>query len=110
MAEFNKELSDQLIYAEEQLKLWTGIVDELKDKLREAAGDDEEVTVNGKVFWTYALTAKLREKAFHAEQPEELVDQFMRYDSVRVLDVAKLKRQRPDLYRKYQSRSLRRVL
>jgi len=107
--EIDPAVSASLEYAKEQKAWWAAQEDKFATQLKEAAGDEDELVIDGKVVWTFARTATLQLARFKKEQPEELVEAFLELQEEQVFNAAKLKRQRPDLYAEYQTRTLRRA-
>ena len=105
MAELDKELDASFRYAREQQDYWTRLVEDLGNQVREAAGEDEELTINGRIVWHFHRTANFRGKQFAKAYPE-LAQHFTYREEVEKFDLQRLRLQRPDLYAEFQSRSL----
>lgn len=108
MAEAPADLIAQLEYAEEQSKYWTELIKDTKAQLTKIAGDDEELTVNGKLVRTYRYTDAFKSEAFVKAYPVVAAN-YTIIEEVKVLDVARLQRNQPELWREFRSRSFRKA-
>lgn len=106
--EISADLAASLRYAREQMDFWAEEVAKLKAQAITEAGEEEELTVDGKTVATYNFVAKFREKDFRKEYPE-VASYFTKVErrDVESLDLDGLKKARPELYKQYQSRSFR---
>lgn len=98
----------ELEKAEAALKYWKERVDELKAAVRAVAGESEEVTLNGKPIFTYHYINGFRGEDFKRDHPD-LYEAYLRPVTKHELDVKTLRSAKPDVYRQYQSRQLRRA-
>jgi hypothetical protein len=94
--------------AEAALKYWKERVDELKAAVRAVAGESEEVTLNGKPMFTYHYINGFRGEDFKRDHPD-LYEAYLHPVTKQELDVKTLRSAKPDVYRQYQSRQLRRA-
>jgi hypothetical protein len=101
-------LPESLEKAEAALKYWQGRVNELKAALRVVAGDNESLTLNGREVFTYNHINGFRGADFKKDHPD-LYEAYLHTVEKDELDVKTLKSARPDLYKQYQSRQLRRA-
>jgi hypothetical protein len=98
----------ELEKAEAALKYWKERVDELKAAVRAVAGEGEEVTLNGKPMFTYHYINGFRGEDFKKDHPD-LYEAYLHPVTKQELDVKTLRSAKPDVYRQYQSRQLRRA-
>jgi hypothetical protein len=105
MAEIEAQLYLAFVQAREFAKAAKAQQDELAAEIKAAAGDDPELTVNGKKVGGYDWIDKFPAQRFIKDHPE-LAEQFMVIRAEQVLDEALLRRTLPDLYRNYQTRQL----
>jgi hypothetical protein len=101
-------IPDELEKAEAALKYWKNRVDELKAAVRVVAGENEEITLNGKPVYTYHYINGFRGEDFRKDHPD-LYEAYLHEVRKMELDTTTLKSARPDVYREYQSRQLRRA-
>lgn len=81
------------------------ILDEMVGDIKALAGDDEELTVNGKKVLAFGYVDKFAEAKFLKENPD-LAEQFTVERTEKRVDTKFLRRLLPDVYRKYQVRQL----
>lgn len=105
MAEIGHQLYQEYLKARAFAKQAQAQADELAAEIKEAAGTDTELTVNGLKIGGYEYINKFPVARFLKERPE-LAEQFMVLKAHDVFDEALLKRNLPDLYREYQTRQL----
>jgi len=98
----------ELERAEAALKYWKNRVDELKAAVRAVAGENEEITLNGKPVFTYHYINGFRGEDFKKDHPD-LYEAYLREVKKMELDTTTLRSARPEMYREYQSRQLRRA-
>ena len=102
-------LLDELDAANAALGYWKKRVDDLKDAIRDVAGEKEELVLHGKTVFTYARIATFRQADFAKAHPD-LFKAYQHTVETSELDVDLLKHAKPDLYREFQTRQLRRVV
>lgn len=85
---------------------WEATRKEIRERIAARLGEDGEGTLNGRPVFAYGPTAKFAGKKFTEDYPE-IAEQFTAAKVQQVLDTEQLRRALPDLYRKYQVRSLR---
>jgi hypothetical protein len=105
MAEIDNELYRNYLAARAEVKDAKVVFDQLAAEIKAAAGDDPELTVNGKKVGGYDWIDKFPAQRFIKDHPE-LAEQFMVIRAEQVLDEALLRRTLPDLYKTYQTRQL----
>lgn len=106
--EISADLAASLRYAREQEDFWTGEVSKLKAQAIAEGGEEEELTVDGQTVFTNSFVSKFRTVEFRKEYPD-VASYFTKTErrEVSYLDEEGLKKARPDLYKKFQSRSFR---
>jgi hypothetical protein len=101
-------LAEALETAEAALKYWKNRVDELKAAVRIVAGENEEITLNGKPAFTYHYINGFRGEDFRKDHPD-LYEAYLHEVKKMELDTTTLRSARPEVYREYQTRQLRRA-
>lgn len=99
---------DELEHAENSLANWKERVEELKEIIRRVGGEYDEITLNGKVQFTNARIQQFRGADFKKDHP----DIYKAYSDIverEVLNTTLLAVAQPDLYAKYQTRTLRKA-
>lgn len=82
---------------------WAKIEEQLRKELEHLIGDAETATVNGEPAVTWSRTTTFQTGEFKKAEPE--LHQLYQMDKVvQVLDVDWLRKTRPDVYRRFQSR------
>lgn len=106
--EIARDLSASLRYAREQRDFWTKTYNGLVNDAEKLAGEDPELTVDGKVVFTNNPTANFQGAKFKKDEPDAAAF-YTRKRTVEeeYLDLDGLKRSRPELFKRYQSRSFR---
>ena len=89
----------------ENERFWHKQAEEIEERIKMLLGDSVEGTVNGREAVTYEYTDRMRTADFKKDDPE-LYEIYVEEHEVRSFNVEKFKLARPDLYRRYQSRTL----
>lgn len=85
---------------------WKAQAEERAKKIEALLGEDGvRGTIAGKVVLTYERTDRMRTADLKKDDPA-LYELYVEEMTVRTFDVASFKLSRPDLYERYQSRSL----
>lgn len=105
MVEIDPKLYLDYVAAREAEKNAKSIKDELAAQIKELAGEDEELTVNGNKVGTYERIRKFAAKSFIKARPE-LAEEFTVHRYVEEIDERKLARLLPDVYAEFQVRQL----
>lgn len=105
MAEIDAKLYLEFCAAREVEKNAKAVKDGLAAQIREAAGDDEVVTVDGVKVGTYERINKFPVQKFIKENAD-LAQQFMVIRAEKVFDERLFRRAAPDIYARYQTRQL----
>jgi len=105
MAEIDPQLYKDFVEARAYAKQATELSDSLAAEIRAAAGEDEELTVNGHKVGTYERINKFPVQRFIKEN-KELAEQFMVIKASEVFDEVLFKRTLPAIYARYQTRQL----
>lgn len=81
----------------------------LRDKLRESVPLGHVGTINGQPAWTQvAAEGRLATAEFRKKYPD-IAAEFEEWVSEKKIDVARLQKERPDLFEEFQVRTLARV-
>lgn len=105
MAEIDPTLYKNFVEARDHAKQAKQLFDGLAAEIKAAAGEDQELTVNGQKVGTYERIAKFPVQKFIKENPD-LAQQFMVIKADEVFDEALFRRSLPSIYAKYQTRQL----
>ena len=104
----NQQLVFEYDHYVEQARYFTEKAKEIREQLESLAGEDGELTLNGKPAFTNAYINRYQSERFKKENPE-LAEEFTMTVTDEVINWPKIKQMSPSLARKYQSRSFKRV-
>jgi hypothetical protein len=105
--EIDPNLWSDYDHAKKGEEFWKKESARLAAEIGRLMGDEEEITVNGRKVGTYERIEGMNGKAFMKEYPE-LAEQFTTIVEKHELNKEQIKLFKPELYRQFQTRQLRR--
>ncbi len=105
MAELSIALYEEYLQLRAEAKGAQGRFETIAARVKEAAGEDTELTVNGTKVGSYERIKKFAAKAFIKARPE-LAEEFTTHRYVEEIDERKLARMLPEVYAEFQVRQL----
>jgi len=104
----NRQMVAEYDYHLEQIQFHKEAAEAIRISLEKVAGEEESITLDGKEEFTFAYVNRYQGDRFRKENPE-LAKEFTFEVTEEKIDWLKIKRMAPDLARRYQSRSFKRV-